>query len=226
MQDPALTPRPLPAVDDVRRALADVLAEPALQRAMRPPDGGVLRWAADLVAKVRDMFEGWVRWLSELRLHNPDLFWLLFVGLMGVACLLLWHVVWTMSRIIRGSRDAGALATAPDAVRSAHSRALRTHAHALAAKGELRDGVRHLLLALLALVEERKLLAVASSWTLREIAARLAKAAPTLPVHDLTARVENACYGAGQVTQADFAEVDRWLDTLLQVEVRATPNAA
>lgn len=239
IQDPGLPPRSLPSPADVRQALTELLADPQLQRALQPPERGALAWLGEVAARVRAWFVDAVQWLLALRLDSPGLFWLLFVLMILVAGGLLVHIGWTLAQAARGPRgDAGA-SVSSDAGRAAHSRALRAQAHALAQRGELRDGVRHLLLALLALVEERKLLAVATSWTIREIATRLGQALPALQTapaggaveinlfHDLTARVENACYGGASVSAADFAEVDRGLDVLLQLAApAATTDAA
>ncbi len=238
IQDPGLTPRPLPSTADVRQALAEVLADSQLQRALQPPERGVLAWLGEVSTQVRAWFVDAVQWLLKLRVDSPGLFWLLFAVMIGVAGLLLVHIGWTLAQVARGPRDDADVGAAPDAGRAAHSRALRAQAHALAQRGELRDGVRHLLLALLALVEERKLLAVATSWTIREIAARLGQALPALQAapdgataeitlfHGLTARVENACYGGASVSAADFAEVDRGLDVLLQLAAPAPATHA
>lgn len=219
-----------PTVEETRRALADVLADPGLQRGLQPRSD-VQRALEDLWRRIRGWFSDLTDGLLDLRFESPVLFWLVFGALVLVALLLLAHIGWTVAQAMRTPRrESGP--ERPDQTdeqgRRARSRALRSRAHELAHGGDRRAGVRHLLLAMLALLEERRLLTVARSWTVREVLERLARRVPELfalaggpapPARpgrtDLVARIEHACYGASEVSQGDFLAVDGWLDDLL-----------
>lgn len=223
-------PRALPTVEETRRVLADVLADPGLRKALQPRSDTFASFA-ELWHKIQTWFADLVDWLFDLREGSPGLFWLIFVALMLVACALLAHIGWTLMQAIKTPREGAPASPQADHARRVQSRALRAKAHALATGGDRRGGMRHLLLAMLALVEERRLLTVAQSWTVREILGRLAHRAPSLfaagdaaervpatALGAMSARIEHACYSDGAVPDADFAAVDRWLDDLLQVE--------
>lgn len=223
--------RAAPTAEETRRALAEVLTDPGLRKALSPGENSSLRALADAWQRLRRWFDDLLQRLLDLHDSSPGLYWLIFLALVAVAIGLLTHIGWSLAQAMRAPARASVTPPAVDATRRAHSQALRARAHALAAEGDSRGGVRHLLLALLALVEERRLLAVAQSWTIREVLGRLARQAPALfarggeeradhsaSLRTLAVRIEGACYGDGAVAAQDFESVDRWLDDLLRVE--------
>jgi len=234
-QAPAPVSRPSPTLEETRRALAEVLADPQLHAALQRKGEGLLHNLGELMLRLQRWLQGLVDQLLELQQESPALFWVVFALLIAIAAALLTHIGWTLAQAVRAPRPRTSAAEPIDAERRAHSQALRARAQALAAAGDRRAGMRHLLLALLALVEERRLLAVARSWTVREILARLAGRAPGLfrddgptveastaaPLPALSARIERACYAEVEVPAADFAAVDHWLDRVLRIEPRA-----
>ncbi|MCO5165511.1 MAG: DUF4129 domain-containing protein [Planctomycetes bacterium] len=199
----ALTPArgdeaPPPTPDDVATALEAVLDDPALRDGLRTSHmdaaapGDVL---AEGTARLWDAFR---RWSARLAREHPALYMALFAGLALALVPLLVHLGWSLALAFRGgSRGPPGAAEADDpAARRRRSAELRAEARALAAAGDLRQATRALLLAFLALLEERRALAVAGSWTNREVLARLrVEPAVRARLARFVAAADAACYG-------------------------------
>ena len=97
-------------------------------------------------------------------------------------------------------------------------RDLREQANRLASRGEWREAARALLLALLALIEERKVLQLARGWTNREILARLVLPAGEGAALDVFRRqVEGAWYGGHALDREELAELAVCVDRCARV---------
>lgn len=157
-------------------------------------------------------------WLLSIQKHSPFLFVGLFLVMLVVLGLLLYHIAWTFSRAFRGVGDGEGDGTGYDAERGERVRRyrdLRTEASEHAEAGDPREGIRLLLLALLALLAEEEVLSVARSWTPREIVARLAtRGSFGNDLKDFGAAVEDALYTEHAVTGAAFDGCEKTLEVL------------
>lgn len=200
---------PPPPPDDARvaRALDEVLADPGLRAGLDTSHLEAARAEDVLVEGTRQLFESLQRWAYELAKKHPILNVLLFVGLTLALVPLLWHIAYSLRVAFRGSGPAEAHAEGEDgaAARRRRSAELRAEARSLADAGRLREAARALLLAFLALLDERGALAVATSWTNREVLARLRVTG------EVRARLvrfvdaaDAACYGSQGPSRADL----------------------
>lgn len=134
--------------------------------------------------------------------------------LLAVLLLLLGHIGWSFRVMFRrGPRGA---AVDPElSARRRRSDELRQEARRLAAAGQLREAERALLLAFLALLDERHLLGVAGAWTNREVLARLdVDPATRARLAGFVAAADAACYGDHGPTLAALAQGEALLDEL------------
>ncbi|MBX3472182.1 MAG: DUF4129 domain-containing protein [Planctomycetes bacterium] len=184
--------------DEVARALEAVLDDPALREGLRTSHMDAAA-AGDVLAEgTSRLWDAFRRWAARLAREHP----VLYVGLFAVMLLalvpLLLHLGWSLALAFRrGARAAPGDAEADDpAARRRRSAELRAEARAFAAGGDLRQATRALLLAFLALLEERRSLAVAGSWTNREVLARLrVDPAARARLARFVAAADAACYG-------------------------------
>jgi hypothetical protein len=199
----------------VDRAVAEVFSQPAFREGLGATSGGL----AELLAWLRRewdrllyrIFDG----LGELRVSSPVLFWALLAVLLLVLLALLFHIGWTLSLAFRGGGGEAGADVEDHTRRARRSRELRGEARRLALQGEWREALRQLLLALLALLDERRILHVAQGWTNREILARLRSRSGLGPELDrFGSAVETAAYGGRDVRGEDFAAFDRLVDRL------------
>lgn len=188
-----------------------VFSDPTLREGLEGPTSGLGALLAQVRAKISEWFQRLVVRLGDLRVASPVLFWLLFGGLVLLLVLLLAHIGWTAYAALR--------ATAPlrddehPATRARQFRDLRREARDLASAGRFRDATRLLLLALLALIEERKVLRVARGWTHREIARRLSlRGAGAEDLGRFTGAVERVWYGGATPDAESYREVEGLLD--------------
>lgn len=208
----------------VDRAVEAVFSDPDLRDALRPRGGGL----AELLTYIRYRVEEFVRELFEklYELHEnaPSLYWLLFVGLCLVLVVLLGHIGWTLFRALRVESERGEREEAL-AARVRRFEELRRESRELAAHGDLRQAARLLLLALLALVEERRALAFARSWTNREIVARLRLGgASSDELQGFAATIEHVWYGGASPSAERYARLEAALERLARA-VRGTRRA-
>jgi hypothetical protein len=193
-----------PSADDVERATKEVLADPAYADAVMNVHvtGGLLRSA---FAALRKVFE-WIRSLLEdftqLNETRPVLFWSIMACLIGVLCLLVWHISYTLSLAFRRPPEARPEVSAAE--RMARFGELWAQAKQLAARGEHAEAIRCLLFALLARAEERRL-PVLAGWTNREIVRRLrSKAALEGPLLEFVETVDRLWYGRVPAGEEDW----------------------
>jgi len=194
----------------VERAVEEVLADPAFQKGLAAQGTSYEEVIYALLASVLRFFSKLIDSLVELREASPFLFWTIFVGGCLVLAALLLHIGWTVSLAFR--KVPGPEIEAPPAhgeARRRHSLAILEEARRLAAAGQGREALRTLLLALLARVEERRILRIAAGWTHREIAGRLRVPAELRPeLLTLEGSVEAAWYGSAAVTQEHFGRCE------------------
>lgn len=209
---PATAARSSPA--EVEAVVEEVFKNPELRRGLDSAHSG----ARALFRQFIDWLWGWLwrilGYLDELRAASPFIFWCIFAVLILVLLALLVHIGWTISMAFRrrpgGAQDPDSRENG-DRVR--RFRDLQLEARELASRGRLRDAIHLLLLALVALVEERRVLRVALGWTNRETFARL-RLRPELAgsLAQFERDVERVWYGTAPVTPGDFRRLDRLLE--------------
>jgi len=151
--------------DEVRAALADILARPEYNDPFSRFADHVEAMVAAAVRLVRELFRG----LQGLLYTAPLLYWLIVAACLVVLFLLLAHIAWTLHHAVamdrRGpERDAAGL-PAPDTPAS-----LRAQAEQAASEGAYLDAIRLLLRSMALELRSRGRTAVFRSLTNREFA--------------------------------------------------------
>lgn len=180
------------------RALDDVLADPVLQEGLTTSHVDAAA-AGDVLAEgTSSLWNAFRRWSFRMARENPLLFLFATVALFLSLVPMLLHIGWSLAVAFRGPRASAPGAAEPDdpAARRRRSAELRAEARDHVAAGRPREAARALLLAFLALLAERRALAVAGSWTNREVLAhlRVPPAARARLTHFVEA-ADAACYG-------------------------------
>jgi hypothetical protein len=218
-----LLPAASPAADSspraVDEAVEEVFSDPAFRRGLAATSGGFPDLVAWLWREAIGLYVRLIRALQDLELRSPLLFWAIVAFLVLLLFLILFHIGWMLSLAFRG-HAAGEVGGAPAgaAVRALRFRELRAEAGRLAQAGRLREAARRLLLAVLELLEEKRVLRLARGWTNREILERLRfrlRGALDAELERFGAVMEAACYGDGEVSPEDFQSFDALLDRLL-----------
>lgn len=190
--------QPPPSPDAVARALDDVLADPVLREGLGTSHVDAAA-AGDVLAEgSRHLWGAFRRWSFRLAREHPVLFYSASLAMLLALVPLLVHIGWSLTLAFRGSRAGppGAAEVDDPAARRRRSAELRAEARDHAAAGRPREAARALLLAFLALLAERRALAVAGSWTNREVLAHLRVPPPERErlAHFVEA-ADAACYG-------------------------------
>jgi hypothetical protein len=205
-----------PSPDELRRVGDAVFSEAAFEEGLDTTHltidelgrlvGHAIDWVYNTIAA----------WLLSIQKRSPLLFGLLLIGMLVVLGLLLYHIGWTFSRAFRGVGSGDEQETdAERGERVRRYRDLRSEASQLANEGDPREGVRLLLLALLALLAQEEVLLVARSWTPREIVARLAtRGSFGDDLKRFGVAVEDALYTEHAVTRAAFDSCEQTLEAL------------
>lgn len=214
----------LPDDETLQRALETVFGQPAFQRELERADGRSLSIWQVLLHRLLRLWERLDEWLSELHGSAPALYWLLFAALVALLLALVAHIAWTFRRAFAVDLPAR---DEPDAAHEKvqRYRELRQQANLLVGQGAWREAARLLLLALLALIEERKVLHLARGWTNREILQRLRlPPAESAALGVFRARVEGAWYGGHALERAQLTELEACVDRCAKV-LRAPSGA-
>ena len=190
-----------PTPEHVERVLDEVLSHPEYAKSLRTfeVDGSL----AGLVERVI----GWFKALGDaaltLRLQSPGIFWFIFSFLVVILILLLWHMVNSVRVTLR--RTALPAERAEEGEEPVfHFRALWNRAEQLAGEGSYSEAIRHLLLALVAHMEEREVPLLAG-WTNREIVEHLrVDESERGPLRELVAAVDQFWYGQQPATENDY----------------------
>jgi hypothetical protein len=145
----------------VREAAAEVLRRaPYAQWREREVN---MAWLEPLLAWLRG-FDGW---LFDLSISAPVLYWLIVLGALLTATLLLAHVVWS----VRVALSMPATGAPPPARESSQS--LAAGAEALAADGRFLDAAHRLQLAIIELLLRQRVIALTRSEPNRVLRERL-----------------------------------------------------
>jgi len=153
--------RTQPRREALERELQQILAQPDFRRAMRAGGEGSRDLRQWLLLRLRRLFDR----LGGLHETNYALF-VVAVTVGSVLLIgLLAHIIYTMSRALRGAGrpPGGPSQFAPARAKTADD--LRREADALAARGEFREAIRALYLALIRALQARGLLSRATSRT-------------------------------------------------------------
>jgi hypothetical protein len=127
-----------PADEQIRAAAIEVLSRDEYAR---------FRWVEpDWFFALQRWFEGYVLWLRDLADTAPFLLFLVILGMVGVAVLLLAHIVWSLRVAMRGGRAER------DAPAAAPRRDFAREAALLAERGDTLGACRALQLACLDLL--------------------------------------------------------------------------
>ncbi|MBI2568878.1 MAG: DUF4129 domain-containing protein [Candidatus Schekmanbacteria bacterium] len=169
------------------------------------------RGSDELVRRIFETLSGWfnsfTNFVQEVHAAAPTLYWALTTVLLIVLIALIAHIAWTVREAFRGMQYRTPVAESGSQPRERLQSCdeLRRQAKQSAARGALEEGGHLLLLALLALIEEARVLDVAAGTTTREVVARLQDRREYPPdVASFARVVERAWYGAGRVSQGEF----------------------
>ena len=219
----AFAPAAAPPTEVVQREVEAVFSDPAFQTGLQTTHGGPQALLAMIFQEIRHLLLKLLRVLDQLHAENSAVFWTIFIVLAIILVLILIHIGWSLSLAFRGLPRSDRSAEDSPAERRRRYRDLRSEARRLAEEGRCREAVRFLLLALLSLLEERRILTVASGWTNREILARLRfRSAVSRELAAFRDRVETASYSGAALSLNDFQECDTTLEHLtLHLEVKA-----
>jgi Domain of unknown function (DUF4129) len=131
------------------------------------------RESRDPLAFLRRWWTSLLTWLDTLRDSNPDLFRLLFWGLVALLVLLLLHAGWVVIRTLRaGPAGTGSAATFPAPRRDAAW--YRREAQRLAEKGRLLEAMQADMIALLLELDARRIVRYHAGKTAQEHVAEAA----------------------------------------------------
>lgn len=159
----------------VREATDRVLSDPAYRDGIREIvvsedlASQLRRWIEKALDFVRSIADG----LANLSVDQPILFWLIMLALIGALVVILWHLGYSLSLLVRGS-PAGSPARAEERARAQRFAELWSEARRLADRGEYSGAIRHLLLALLARAHDSRI-RLPAGWTNREIVAYVSR---------------------------------------------------
>jgi hypothetical protein len=213
LAEPVLPP---PAREDTVRAVQETFSDPELAagcESTHEPTLGILAFVVNLLG---EFFEGLVHTLKSLHVSYPVLYWGLLVFLFLLLIALIIHIAWTFSLAFRGL-PSNAAAEASRSERVRRFLEIREQARSLAGEGRYKEAVRELLLALITLVEEKRIVSVARGWTIREIVSRVAqRTGAARPLGIIERRFEDVWYGGEDITEAQFAACDGSLDSFVR----------
>lgn len=154
-----------PSDAEIQRTLGEVLARP--EYAHRKTDEQA--WL-DLFERVEKWLDGLQLWMFDLSVQAPLLYWILLLGLLGVALALLAHIVISVRAALRAPEPEAARAA------SASRRDLAAEAEALAARGSYLEASRRMHLACLEILLDRGLVDLRRGETNRKLRRELEKA--------------------------------------------------
>jgi hypothetical protein len=206
---PAASPR-REALD---RELQQILAAPDFQRAMRGGDEDSLNPAEWLRLQVRRLLER----LGGLHQTNYALFLVSVSVLVAVLLALLAHITYTLVRALRrpSGERSGPARPAPSPPQSPED--LRRQADELAARGEFREAVRALYLALLRSLQLKGVLPRTRSQTNAENLRALRGCLTLLAsVQPFTETYDSRWYGRRPAGPEDVARCREWLEAALR----------
>ena len=192
--------------DEVQREVDAVFSDPAFQEGLEASHAGPEALLAMVSREIQRLFLKLLEYFNEFHAEHYFVFWAVFMMLLVVLILILTHIGWSLSLAFRGipGSEKGLGDDGPSE-RTRRFRDLREEARRLAVEGRFRDAVRVLLLALLSLLEERRVLTVARGWTNREILSRLRVQSSLGQEMELFRdAVEAACYGGVAAGVEDF----------------------
>ena len=193
------------SAENVREIADQVLSDPAYTGSDRQ-----LVLSEGLEGQLRNAFNKLKVWwdsvtqsLQDLSVSQPFLFWCLMGVLVLVLALLLWHIGYSFSLLFRGHRrgDAGRRQTTSQ--QTLRFESLWDDAHRLAQAGNYTEGIRHLLLALLARSDDQRL-TLPPGWTNLEIARSLSAQDVGKPLTDFVTTFDRLWYGREDAEEADF----------------------
>lgn len=192
-------PPPPPSAEAVQRELERVLEDPALQEGLGRSHLGTVDQGELLVTGTKSLWSAFLRWATRMNRQYPALPYLAVLLTVLVGIPVVAHLAWSLSLAFRraGPRaEVGGPDADEAAARRRRSAELRAESRAHAAAGRMREAARALLLAFLALLDERRALVVAGSWTNREVLARLRLAPPVRArLQRFVDAADAACYG-------------------------------
>ncbi len=150
----------------------------------------------------------------ELRSDSPILFWIIFSVLGLILLALLAHIAYSFSLAFRKTESfKNEFKLEKQDEKLLRYGQLREKARQFAKTGQLKEATRTLLLSLLSLLEEKQVIHVAKSWTLREILQRLrARIDFGMDMREFQQAVEATTFGGLKIDYKDFLRLDGILD--------------
>ncbi|MEM7235092.1 MAG: DUF4129 domain-containing protein [Planctomycetota bacterium] len=208
--------RPDTSPENVRQIVESVFRDPELAEGLQSGSGDTSQLVAWLFQKAIELFADLVQFLQVLRLESPVLFYALLGVLVVLLVAILAHIGYTLSKVFGQAPEKAVDDDESPAARVRRFQDLRSLALTRAGEGDYREASRLLLIALIALVEERKVLKVAQGWTNQEIAARLESRAGLDELRDFASSIDAIWYGEQRVGNDDFEVLNRRLDDFLR----------
>lgn len=214
----AATRQDVPDVQQLRRVLDDILAEPEFRRAMRSRtyDSRELnRW---LLLRLQRLIER----LGGLHETNYGLFLMSVVVGSVLLLLLLGHIALTIARALGGPMPGAQRPSAPRPSRAKSPEEYVREADELAAQGAFREAVRALYLGLIRLLQLQGFLPRTSTQTNREQLQHLREHTSLFPVMErFVETFETKWYGQRPASPRDVEQCRVWFAAVRQeVEAR------
>jgi hypothetical protein len=157
----APTSRAQPQREALQRELEQILAQPDFREAMRSGGQDSRDLAQWLAGRLRALFAR----LGGLHQTNYAVFLVTVIVLTVLLIALLFHISYTIARALRSAGKAREGPAQAPAARAKTADELRREADALEAKGEFREAIRALYLALIRALQARGMLPRATSRT-------------------------------------------------------------
>ena len=206
--------------DRVRAAVEEVFADPAYHEILVPvvvPEGA-FEALKQIFTSVTNFFSSIQEWTYNLFLESPVLFGLLMSGILAVLFLITFHIVYTVRMTIASIRGTGdPTDEAEQDERRAIYRELLEEADRLAKSGDYAEGIRTLLLALFAMVGERRPGLVLHGWTNHEFVDRIPiDDRGRSRLRDLASAVDRVWYGRERATEADYGDAASIVESVVR----------
>lgn len=202
-----------PDPEEVRRAVEEVFSDPAYGEITQPLEvreglvallGQILRAILDWIGQLGD-------WSVDLHQAYPIVFWLMISVLLVILVALLTHIAYSARFVFSSVRKGASEQEEREREeRKVLHRELMETAHRLAQEGEFSEGIRTLLLALIARFGKRRPGLVLDAWTNHEVAARVPiDEVSRGRLRDLASTVDRVWYGRGPASEADFRDAEK-----------------
>ncbi len=209
-------PRARPAPSEIRAALQQVYATGNFDLTEETSENKIRAFLRNIWRRLRDAWRALFghRFSQRLWETSPTLWFATVIGLLLVLALLIYHIVWTLKRVLRRRPPEGP--PQPSAAEPVEPARLRREAVHLAARGEYRSAIRHLFLSALQSLHREGVLRLRPGQTNWEYAHELEQTPALLEgFAALAATVDRTWYGRQPATMQDYTRCELLLDRTL-----------